>query len=149
MAINCNEITQVATELKMKFENCKVLKAEDLDTLVELVEAVNNCEEGSTISFTNEVKTIEGDVVLSIVKDTQHITLTDNASIVATQLPSVGFSKRIRLIVNSENSSEILTLPNNWQTLGSYDPNVVNKLQIEINNTTNGVYVECLIFNLS
>ncbi len=41
--IECNEIAQVALELKMKFEACSVLEAADLDRLVELIEAVNTC----------------------------------------------------------------------------------------------------------
>ena len=41
--INCNTLAQVALELQMKFENCSVLNAEDLDKLVDLIMSVGEC----------------------------------------------------------------------------------------------------------
>jgi len=42
--IDCNDIAVVATELKDKFEKCRVLEAEDMKKLIELIEAVENCK---------------------------------------------------------------------------------------------------------
>lgn len=53
MEINCNEIPQISSELKMKFESCKVLKAEDLDLLVDLVNAIADCTIEGNISQNN------------------------------------------------------------------------------------------------
>lgn len=41
--MNCNEINQAAAELKMKFEAGEVLKANDMDLLVELTLAARDC----------------------------------------------------------------------------------------------------------
>lgn len=57
-SITCIEIPQIAEELKMKFTNCKVLKAEDLDLLVELVEAIGSCVGGGEYNQNNKVKII-------------------------------------------------------------------------------------------
>lgn len=44
--IECNEIQQVAAELKIAFEDCKKLKSEDMQKLVDLILAVNTCANG-------------------------------------------------------------------------------------------------------
>ena len=41
--LDCNLLAQVALELQMKFENCSVLNAEDLDKLVDLIMSVGEC----------------------------------------------------------------------------------------------------------
>ena len=50
MAMNCDEINQVASELKMKFEAGMKLSADDLDLLVELTLAARDCS-GEVISI--------------------------------------------------------------------------------------------------
>lgn len=50
MVINCNEINQVASELKMKFEAGARLDAEELDLLVELTLAARDCS-GEVVSI--------------------------------------------------------------------------------------------------
>lgn len=44
--IQCNEISQVANELIIAFQNCNKIKNSDLRKLVELVIAVRDCEAG-------------------------------------------------------------------------------------------------------
>jgi hypothetical protein len=44
--IQCNEINQTINQLLASFENCNKIKNEDLQTLVELVSAVNTCANG-------------------------------------------------------------------------------------------------------
>lgn len=91
--IECNEIAQVALELKMKFEACEVLKAEDLDTLVELVEAVNLCATtgGSSISA-------------------DQVTITNIAEITATEVQTA-LEEIIALIsFNQNNISTVVDL---------------------------------------
>lgn len=44
--IQCNEITQTVNYLSAAFQDCTTLKAEDMQTLVELVAAVNTCANG-------------------------------------------------------------------------------------------------------
>jgi hypothetical protein len=50
MAMNCDEINQVASELKMKFEAGMTLSANDLDLLVELTLAARDCS-GEVVSI--------------------------------------------------------------------------------------------------
>ena len=50
MAINCNEINQIAAELKMKFEAGMALSANDLDLLVELTLSTRDCS-GEVVSI--------------------------------------------------------------------------------------------------
>lgn len=42
--INCNEIKQEVDELKMKMSACTVLKAEDMQKLLDLLTALNTCK---------------------------------------------------------------------------------------------------------
>lgn len=56
MAIECNQIPQTANYLKQKFASCAKLEAADMDLLVELIEAVNNCGiAGDTTLFSNTI----------------------------------------------------------------------------------------------
>lgn len=48
MSIECNQINQVANELKMKFVSCGRLEASDLQRLVDLVIAASNCNNAGT-----------------------------------------------------------------------------------------------------
>lgn len=57
--INCNEIHQVALELQMKFQNCSVLDANDLDCLVDLITAVGDCITAGSYNQNNIVERIE------------------------------------------------------------------------------------------
>lgn len=57
--INCNEIHQVALELQMKFQNCSVLDANDLDCLVELVTAIGDCITAGNYNQNNIVERVE------------------------------------------------------------------------------------------
>lgn len=44
--IECNEISQTINELLISFQNCKKINNEDLVKLVELIAAVNVCNDG-------------------------------------------------------------------------------------------------------
>ena len=57
--INCNTLAQVALELQMKFENCNVLNADDLDRLVDLIMAVAECITAGTFNQNNIVTLVE------------------------------------------------------------------------------------------
>ena len=46
MVINCLEINQVINELLISFQDCNKIKNSDLRRLVELVSAVNTCQNG-------------------------------------------------------------------------------------------------------
>jgi hypothetical protein len=46
MIIECNEISQTINELLISFKDCNKIKNEDLRKLVELVSAVNICQNG-------------------------------------------------------------------------------------------------------
>ena len=46
MTIECNEISQVTNELLIAFQDCNKIKNSDLRKLVELVSAVNICNNG-------------------------------------------------------------------------------------------------------
>ena len=59
MAIECNEITQAANELFMAFQDCNKIKNSDLTKLVELVIAVNSCQNGGPLYNTIVVNTYE------------------------------------------------------------------------------------------
>lgn len=48
MAIQCNEINQVINELLIAFQDCNKVKNSDLRKLVELVAAVNTCNNGGS-----------------------------------------------------------------------------------------------------
>ncbi len=47
MAILCNEIANKALELQMEFEACKYLRADQLDEVIDLIMAVQNCSTGT------------------------------------------------------------------------------------------------------
>ena len=56
MPLNCNEIYSTAAYLQAQFESCRRLQASDLDLLVDLIIAVQNCSVGDSIlSFGNIV----------------------------------------------------------------------------------------------
>lgn len=46
MIIECNEISQTINELLIAFQDCNKIKNSDLRKLVELVSAVNTCQNG-------------------------------------------------------------------------------------------------------
>lgn len=46
MVIECNEISQVANQLQVAFQDCNKIKNSDLRKLVDLVMAVNTCSNG-------------------------------------------------------------------------------------------------------
>ena len=48
MIIECNEIGQTCNELLITFQDCNKIKNSDLRRLVELVSAVNTCQNGGT-----------------------------------------------------------------------------------------------------
>lgn len=49
MSIACNELSQVASELLMAFQDCNKVKNSDLRKLVELVMAVSECSNGGPL----------------------------------------------------------------------------------------------------
>ncbi len=54
MAIECNQINQTAAELKMKFEACNTLNAEDMQTFIDLTLAISVCgADGPSIPITH------------------------------------------------------------------------------------------------
>jgi hypothetical protein len=46
MLIECNQISQVINELLISFKDCNKIKNEDLRKMVELISAVNICQNG-------------------------------------------------------------------------------------------------------
>lgn len=59
MIIECNEISQTINELLISFKDCNKIKNEDLRKLVELVSAVNTCQNGGPNYNTLLVDTYE------------------------------------------------------------------------------------------
>jgi len=85
MAIECNQIANVAAELKTVFTRCRILKAEDLDQLVELIEAVNNCS-GNNLIQDNRFKpiflglfgSIPSDIKSFVANSVNQLTITES-----------------------------------------------------------------------
>jgi hypothetical protein len=51
-SINCNELGQTALELQMKFKNCSVLNATDLDAMIDLIMSVKECNNDTAANTT-------------------------------------------------------------------------------------------------
>jgi len=57
--IECNEINQTVNYLRNAFQDCRQIKAEDMQTLLDLIVAVNTCANGgpdysTTVNYTYE-----------------------------------------------------------------------------------------------
>jgi len=59
MIIECNEISQTINELLISFKDCNKIKNEDLRKMVELISAVNTCQNGGPNYNTVIVDTYE------------------------------------------------------------------------------------------
>lgn len=59
MLIECNEISQTINELLISFKDCNKIKNEDLRKMVELISAVNICQNGGPNYNTVVVDTYE------------------------------------------------------------------------------------------
>lgn len=59
MVIECNEISQTINELLIAFQDCNKIKNSDLRRLVELVSAVNTCNNGGASYDTITTNTYE------------------------------------------------------------------------------------------
>jgi len=122
MAINCNEINQVADELKMKFTACSKLEAADMITLVELVVAVSECANGGTQynnTITETLVPTEGELIKTYDVGSYH------SIYVRVSIGTVVYNG-ITLPINSEirddvtalnNTPFVLTVPNGAEVL--------------------------------
>lgn len=59
--IDCNQIEQEINRLKIAFSNCKSIKNSDLESLVELIAAVNLCGNGGANYNTKITEVFEPD----------------------------------------------------------------------------------------
>lgn len=62
--IQCNEVNSVSEYLKSKFQSCKVLEADDLILLVELLTTIKNCSETGLPTVGN-IFTISDSILLN------------------------------------------------------------------------------------
>jgi len=72
MIIECSEINQVVNELLIAFQDCNKIKNSDLRRLVELVSAVNTCQNGGAsydTIITNTYEPIMDTVITYTVND--------------------------------------------------------------------------------
>ena len=72
MVIECNEISQVANQLLIAFQDCNKIKNSDLRKLVELVSAINTCQNGGTsydTIITNTYEPIIDEVITYPIND--------------------------------------------------------------------------------
>lgn len=122
MAINCNEINQIADELKMKFKACSTLKAEDMQQMLDLVVAVSICSNGGTQynnTISETLNPINGEL-------TQTYPIGSYHNIYIRVISGSVIYKGITLPVNSEirdevtalnNTPFVLTIPNGSEIL--------------------------------
>lgn len=74
--INCTQIEQEANELKMKMTACKVLKAEDMQKLLDLVLALHFCKcDCVSTDLPNEVYSFQFNDLTSDISDINVLTL--------------------------------------------------------------------------
>jgi hypothetical protein len=108
MAIPCNEIAQAADELKMIFEACEVLKASDLQRLVDLVASVSICSNGGTEynnTISDTLAPITGELIQTYPIGSYH-------NIYVRVIVGTVIYNGITLPVNSEIRDEVTSLNN-------------------------------------
>ncbi len=107
--IECNEINQVANELKIAFEDCKKLKSEDMQKLVDLILAVNTCANGG-VDYGTLVSTLYepvGNQIVTLPVDTFHsITVLINTGSIIYNGVTLPSGASINLEVTSLNQTE-------------------------------------------
>ncbi len=107
--IECNEINQVANELKIAFEDCKKLKSEDMQKLVDLILAVNTCANGG-VDYGTLISTLYepvGNQIITLPVDTFHsITVLINTGSIIYNGVTLPAGASINLEVTSLNQTE-------------------------------------------
>lgn len=85
MAIECNQLSTIAGQLQERFEKCKVLKAEDMDLLVDLVVAARECSEGNVLQD-NLIKSLDLGSVANELELITTFNSTSEFSVLATEI---------------------------------------------------------------
>jgi hypothetical protein len=128
--VNCEQLNAEYARLKNTFAKCKVLRAQDLKSVIELIESVANCS-GSSITL----KTVNGNSLLGtgnvvIAADGTETKVTNGAGIIITGNGSITSPYSIASTITQANGSETkINSGSNITIIGSgtnADPYVIN-----------------------
>lgn len=164
MAIECNQIANVAAELQQRFESCAQLSAEDMDLLVDLILAVQDCTDANLVQdnlfeeialpgYNNERNEGTEDQVAALINALPAFniaevrlpifTVTRNGNIILGQQGSINFPVKELWVLNELGKDDYGV--GGTQVTGS-DLKLLNPVQAETTRNT-GVINNSLTYN--